>query len=130
VFSFGLYTNAPEQLSAQDVANIFGTFTRHFLNLSAISLGLGFFSMGRLFSLISDDMNSLELFTVGVIFSFLVGSILGYMIGPALYFVVTEITFIMGSMIGIGFLIHLVSKEKPHGNETAPQHTLSRNFAP
>jgi len=103
---------APTQFSSEDISNIFGTFTRHFLNLSAVSLGLGFFAMGRLFDLISDSENRLELFVMGLVFSVLVGSILGYMIGPALYFVVTEIPFIVGSMIGVSLLVHLISQAR------------------
>lgn len=93
------------------MATIFGDFARHLLILSAICLGIGFLTFGKLLALISEDENRLVIFTLGFMFTILMGFILGYMIGPSLYFVVTEVPFIVGSMTGVGLLIHLLARE-------------------
>ncbi len=100
---------APRRFSSEEVALTFRTFTTQLLELAAITLGMAFFATGNI--LAATAKRQLPLGSLGFAFFALFGSLIGILIGPTLYFGSLEISFIIGSMIGIPILSYLAFRE-------------------
>jgi hypothetical protein len=101
----------PPSFPREDLLGLFGQYASTLLYLSSICVGIGFVATGILMQLVSDT-NKLVTFFLGAVFCLSIGFVMGYAIGPLVFFAVTEVAFAAGTMICIGLITCMLSRER------------------
>jgi len=98
----------PETFSGEDLLGLFGQYASTILYFSSICIGLSFVTTGIMMRLVSEGDNRLFFF-LGILFCSSIGLLLGYLMGPLVFFAVTEVVFASGAMICIGLITCMLS---------------------
>ena len=98
----------PENFSGEDLLGLFGQYASTILYFSSICIGLSFVTTGIMMRMVSEDANRLFFF-LGILFCSSIGLLLGYLMGPLVFFAVTEVVFASGAMICIGLITCMLS---------------------
>lgn len=98
----------PESFPQEGLIGLFSQYASTLFYFSSLCTGIGFVCTGILMRLVSDS-NGLITFFLGLLFCLSIGLVIGYAVGPLIFFAVTEVAFISGAMIGIGLITCMLS---------------------
>jgi hypothetical protein len=100
----------PQSFSNEDLMGLFGQFSSTLLYFTSIFVGIGSIVTGILMNIVSKNDQELFFF-LGSLFCLVIGLIVGYAIGPLVFFAVTEVAFAGGSMIALGLITCMLAKD-------------------
>lgn len=100
----------PQSFPRENLTGLFGQFSSTLLYFTSICIGIGSVVTGMLMNSVSHNNQDL-LYFLGTLFCLSIGLIVGYAIGPLVFFAVTEVAFASGAMVSIGLIACMLSKE-------------------
>jgi hypothetical protein len=100
----------PQSFPRENITGLFGQFSSTLLYFTSLCIGIGSVVTGMLMSSVSHSNEDLFYF-LGALFCLTIGLVVGYAIGPLVFFAVTEVAFASEAMISIGLIACMLSKE-------------------
>jgi hypothetical protein len=100
----------PQSFPRENLTGLFGQFQSTLLYFTSICIGIGSIVTGMLMSSVSENNEDL-FYLLGGVFCLSIGLIVGYAIGPLVFFAVTEVAFASGAMISLGLISCMLSKD-------------------
>lgn len=98
----------PKSFPQEGLIGLFSQYASTLFYFSSLCTSIGFVTTGILMRLVSNG-NGLITFFLGLLFCLSIGLVIGYAVGPLIFFAVTEVAFISGAMIGIGLITCMLS---------------------